>query len=114
MLSRNPICKDCQYCDGRDSCKCITCKRGSHFEKIERKGNNMNTLMPKTREIKPPEAKIVITSMLELPEYCYNCPCHDGENDKCRADTEGRTSIYRPFWCPLREEKDRTTVYRGD
>ena len=52
--------------------------------------------------------------MSELPEYCYNCPCHDGENDKCRADTEGRTSIYRPFWCPLREEKDRTTVYRGE
>lgn len=75
---------------------------------------NMNIPMPKTKEIKQCKAKIVITSMSELPEYCYNCPCHDGENDRCRADTEGRTSIYRPFWCPLREEKDRATVYRGD
>jgi len=74
---------------------------------------NKRPPMPKVREIKPPETKIVITSMSELPEYCYNCPCHDGENDKCKADTEGRTSIYRPFWCPLREEKDKATVYRG-
>mgnify|MGYP003479385705 CR=1 FL=1 len=58
--------------------------------------------------------KIVIGTMLELPEYCYDCPCHDGEHDKCKADAEGRTSIYRPFWCPLREEKDRVAVYRGD
>lgn len=76
--------------------------------------DNMNTPMLKAREIKPPEIKIVITTMLELPEYCYNCPCHDGENDRCRADTEGRTSIYRPFWCPLREEKNKATVYRGE
>lgn len=67
---------------------------------------NMNTLMPKTREIKSHEAKIVITTMSELPKYCYDCPCHDGENDKCKADTESRTSIYRPFWCPLKEEKN--------
>ena len=75
---------------------------------------NKRPPMPKVREIKPPETKIVITSMSELPEYCYDCPCHDGENDKCKADAEGRTSIYRPFWCPLKEEKDRATVYRGD
>lgn len=113
MLLINPICEDCKYFDGRDKCKCLTCRHGSHFDKVKDE-DNMNTLMPKTREIKQCEAKIVITTMSELPEYCYNCPCHDGENDKCRADTEGRTSIYRPFWCPLKEEKDRTTVYRGE
>ena len=77
-------------------------------------GDMCPNFTPKTKEIKSHEAKIVITTMSELPEYCYDCPCHDGENDKCKADAEGRTSIYRPFWCPLKEEKNRTTVYRGE
>ena len=55
------------------------------------------------RLLMPKETKIVITTMTELPEYCYNCPCHDGEYDRCNADNERRTSIYRPFWCPLKE-----------
>ena len=47
---------------------------------------------------------IVITTMTELPEYCYKCPCHDGENGQCDADPERRYSFeYRPFWCPLEE-----------
>ena len=45
---------------------------------------------------------VIITTMDKLPEYCYNCPCHDGEGSRCRADTEERDSIYRPFWCPLK------------
>lgn len=35
----------------------------------------------------------------ELPEHCYDCHIHDSENGRCRID--GRTSDYRPFWCPL-------------
>lgn len=59
-----------------------------------------------------PKKEIVISTLDELPEYCYDCPCHDDENDKCKADTEGRTSIYRPFWCPLKERKN--VMYRGE
>lgn len=44
---------------------------------------------------------IVLTSMEELPEHCYDCPCHDGENGYCKADDLERNSIWRPFWCPL-------------
>lgn len=50
--------------------------------------------------------EIIITTMAELPEYCYDCPCHDGENDRCNAGNERRSSIYRPFWCPLKERED--------
>lgn len=92
-------------------------------EYLERKAHSeyVNSLLPddsllKTRDLTdkesidkgemllmPKETKIVITTMTELPEYCYNCPCHDGEYDRCNADNERRTSIYRPFWCPLKE-----------
>lgn len=49
--------------------------------------------------------KIVITTLDNLPEYCHDCPCcHDGY---CKADKERREAQpYRPFWCPLREEKE--------
>lgn len=47
---------------------------------------------------------IVITTMDALPDYCYDCPCHNGEDGQCRADANGRyTSDYRPYWCPLKE-----------
>lgn len=49
---------------------------------------------------------IVITSMESLPEYCYECPCHDGESGYCQANKERRYSEYRPFWCPLKEVHD--------
>ena len=46
---------------------------------------------------------IVITTMDSLPELCYECPCHDGENGQCNADKEKRYSAeYRPYWCPLK------------
>ena len=49
--------------------------------------------------------KIIITTMGDLPEYCWNCPCCSSVG-RCRADKERRkTSEYRPFWCPLSEEK---------
>lgn len=75
---------------------------------------NNKPAMPKTRQIKPSMNKIIITTMLELPEYCHDCPCHDSEWNKCKADSEGRDSIYRPFWCPLKKEKDRAYIYRGE
>ena len=54
--------------------------------------------------------KIVITTMGDLPEYCWNCPCCSSVG-RCRADAERRkTSEYRPFWCPLREEKEEQAV----
>lgn len=47
---------------------------------------------------------IVITTMDTLPEYCYECPCHDGEHGYCQTDKERRYTIeYRPYWCPLKE-----------
>jgi len=47
---------------------------------------------------------VIITTINELPDYCYDCPCHDGESGRCKADTNGRyNSEYRPFWCPLKE-----------
>lgn len=50
---------------------------------------------------------IVIKTMTELPEHCYECPCHDGESGYCQADKEHRYSDYRPFWCPLEEVNDQ-------
>ena len=42
--------------------------------------------------------------MNKLPDYCYDCPCHDGEYSTCEADTEKRSTFeYRPYWCPLKE-----------
>ena len=44
---------------------------------------------------------VLIKTMMNLPEHCYDCPCHDGESGYCQADKEHRYSVYRPFWCPL-------------
>ena len=47
--------------------------------------------------------QIIISTMKELPETCCDCPCHNVENGCCQAISEYRSSIWRPFWCPLRE-----------
>lgn len=47
---------------------------------------------------------IVITAIDALPDYCYECPCHNGESGYCQADKAHRYSEYRPFWCPLKEQ----------
>lgn len=44
---------------------------------------------------------VLIKTMTDLPEHCYDCPCHDGESSHCQADKEHRYSFDRPFWCPL-------------
>lgn len=44
---------------------------------------------------------VIIKTMTNLPEHCYDCPCHDGESGYCQADKGHRYSDYRPFWCPL-------------
>lgn len=48
---------------------------------------------------------VLIKTMTNLPEHCFECPCHDGESGYCQADKEHRYSDYRPFWCPLVYEK---------
>lgn len=58
-------------------------------------------------------SKIIITTMEEIPENCCDCPCADHENGRCQADKEGRTTqIYRPFWCPLKEDKAQAYVVK--
>lgn len=49
---------------------------------------------------------IIIKTMTNLPDHCYDCPCHDGDSGYCQADEEHRYSDYRPFWCPLVETKE--------
>ena len=44
---------------------------------------------------------ILIKSMTNLPEHCYDCPCHNSESGYCQADKEHRYCIDRPSWCPL-------------
>ncbi len=46
---------------------------------------------------------IVITTMDALPDYCYDCPCHNGEYGICEADKGKRSTYERPYWCPLAE-----------
>lgn len=46
-------------------------------------------------------ADLVIRGM-EMPEYCYECPCHNGENGYCQAYKSGHLySIERPAKCPI-------------
>lgn len=44
-----------------------------------------------------------------MPTYCYDCPCHNGENGRCNITGD---SVFdkRPFDCPLREDKSTTDV----
>lgn len=44
---------------------------------------------------------IAIKTMNKLPEECEKCPCYATYDGHCQADDILRTSIYRPFWCPL-------------
>ena len=56
---------------------------------------------------------IVIKTMDSLPEYCYECPCHDGENGQCDADKEHRYNCeYRPYWCPLEAIMLEKLIYK--
>lgn len=46
-------------------------------------------------------ADILIRGM-EMPEYCYECPCHNGESGYCQAYKSGYLgSIERPAKCPF-------------
>ena len=44
---------------------------------------------------------VLIKTMTNLPEHCYDCPCHNGESGYCQADKAHRYCIDRPLWCPL-------------
>lgn len=45
--------------------------------------------------------------VIDMPESCVVCPCHDYTRDKCRETGEDITDdnlfLKRPEWCPLRE-----------
>ena len=56
---------------------------------------------------------------IEMPVYCSDCPCHNGENGRCNIT--GETNFdKRPFDCPLKEVKrahwttDRTFFHDGE
>lgn len=53
---------------------------------------------------------IIIKTMTNLPDHCYDCPCHDGESGYCQADKDHRYSDYRPFWCPLEETREESKI----
>jgi len=40
---------------------------------------------------------------IEMPIYCFDCPCHNGENGRCQI-SGNFTPDKRPFDCPLTEE----------
>lgn len=49
----------------------------------------------------------VIIEDMEIPEYCYDCPCHNPENGVCMVYKKGYLScIERPAVCPLKEQKE--------
>ena len=49
---------------------------------------------------------IVVTTMDARPNYCYDCPCHNGEHGIYEADKEKRSTFeYRPYWCPLKKQE---------
>lgn len=44
----------------------------------------------------------VLIRGIKMPEYCYECPCHNGESGYCQAYKSGYLySIERPAKCPL-------------
>ena len=48
--------------------------------------------------------KAMVQIDIEMPIYCYDCPCHNGENGRCNI-TGDSTYDKRPFDCPLKEVK---------
>lgn len=48
-------------------------------------------------------AIVIVTDMEKLPDYCTDCPFMNDVINKCQADPGGRSSVWRPFWCPLEE-----------
>jgi hypothetical protein len=51
-------------------------------------------------------ANIIIATLDKLPERCCDCPCCKSENGTCQAIEDYRTSEWRPFWCPLKEQEE--------
>lgn len=43
----------------------------------------------------------VIIPGMNLPEYCYDCPCHNGEYGYCQISKDYIMGIERPAKCPL-------------
>lgn len=56
---------------------------------------------------------IVITTLDKLPEYCYGCPCRNGDSGYCQAEPARRYNTeYRPFWCPLEEAQNEVCLWK--
>ena len=55
----------------------------------------------------------LIIPNIEMPEYCYDCPIHNGESGRCQLI--GVSAIDRPAKCPIFEQKDTAmrTIIRG-
>lgn len=49
---------------------------------------------------------------IEMPIYCHDCPCQNGENGCCNI-TNYSTFDKRPFDCPLKEVKHGKWVDKG-
>ena len=53
----------------------------------------------------------ILIEGMEMPEYCYDCPCRDHENGKCQLYKDGYLScIERPAKCPLKEINDANII----
>ena len=51
----------------------------------------------------------ILIKGMEMPKWCGDCPCVNGEYGYCQADAEGRT-IEAPdgrlSWCPIEPPKE--------
>lgn len=47
---------------------------------------------------------VVKTEMREIPDRCYDCDLYDKDKYLCMVK-KIRTSDWRPYWCPMKEEK---------
>ena len=43
----------------------------------------------------------VIILGMNLPEYCYDCPCHNGEHGYCQISKDYIMGVELPENCPL-------------
>lgn len=55
----------------------------------------------------------IVIHNVDLPDRCYDCPCHDSQNSCCKADPERRSTYeWRPFWCPAEQlSRQQMTVH---
>ena len=53
----------------------------------------------------------ILIRNMEMPKYCYDCPCHNGESGYCQIAHE-LSCIDRPAECPLENvDKEEETEF---